>query len=293
MGHSEKQFEDRVIIVGVGLIGGSIAAAVRERFPKSAVIGVGRSEDRLRAAMEAGLLTEWATECSVELMQGKTIVVVCLPVHLIADQVLSIASVAHDGVLITDAGSVKAAVCSAIQECEIAARLFIGSHPIAGGENGGFEHAEAGLFESKVCVVSQINSATPGSDRLERVSQFWRELGCDVTEMSPEKHDHILALTSHLPHVMAAVTTTAVGHEHLALTGSGFRDTTRIASGNAALWRAILAGNRGEVISAIRLAEDLLCKYRVALQQEEDGKVEALLDAAVKCRSQLGSESVD
>lgn len=287
MGHAASQFEDRVIIVGVGLIGGSIAAAVRQRFPKCAVIGVGRSEQRLQAAVEAGLLTNWTTDCSAELLQGATIVVVCLPVHLIADQIRSIAERCTDDVLITDAGSVKAAICSDVQSCSKAARLFVGSHPIAGGEQGGFEHAEADLFEGKICVVSEVDPESSNSAQVGRVSRFWKMLGCDVVQMSAAEHDRILALTSHLPHVMAATTTTVVGANNLALTGSGFRDATRIAAGNAALWRSILAGNRDQVVAAIQQAEVSLREFREALEQQDDEMVESLLDKAAKCRSAL------
>ena len=139
-------------------------------------------------------------------------------------------------------------------------------------------------------MVSQLASAEPDSVNLQRVSRFWRNLGCEIVEMSSEEHDRILALTSHLPHVMASVTTTAVGEQNLGLTGAGFRDTTRVAAGDAALWRAILAGNRKQVIAAIERAEQLLCQYREALEQQNDGGVQQLLDAAASCRMALDSD---
>lgn len=290
MGQATNQFEDKVVIVGVGLIGGSIAAAVRQRFPDCAVVGVGRSEDRLRAAMDAGLLTDWATECTAELLRESAIVVVCLPVNLIVEQVRLLAEICSDGVLITDAGSVKAAICDEIQRNEKASRVFIGSHPIAGGEQGGFEHAEANLFEGKVCVVSDVDAADTGEmAKLNRISRFWQLLGCRIIRMSAAEHDRVLALTSHLPHVMAAATTIAVGAENFSLTGSGFRDTTRIAAGSASLWTAILADNRKNVIAAINRAESVLQEFRVALQKKDDLQVESLLEAAARCRSEFDS----
>jgi len=122
---------------------------------------------------------------------------------------------------------------------------------------------------------------------VKRVSQFWRLLGCEITRMSAEEHDRVLALTSHLPHVIAAATTAAVGEENLRLTGSGFRDTTRIAAGSSSLWKAILAGNRRNVIAAIHRAEEALQEYRTALDQQDDDLVESLLERAAKCRSRL------
>ena len=107
--------------------------------------------------------------------------------------------------------------------------------------------------------------------------------------MSAAEHDRVLALTSHLPHVMAAATTIAVGAENFSLTGSGFRDTTRIAAGSASLWTAIMADNRKNVIAAINRAESVLQEFRVALQKKDDLQVESLLEAAARCRSEFDS----
>jgi prephenate dehydrogenase len=283
MPKTNHNFEDRVIIVGVGLIGGSIAATIRQRFPSCEVIGVGRCEKRLASAKTAGLLTGGTTSLSAELLAQPSVVVICLPVDMIADQVQRIAELSSDGIVITDAGSVKGAICQEVAKDPAAQSLFVGAHPIAGGEQGGFENAEADLFDGRVCVVVDSEDET----RTSRVNRFWQGLGCEVVSMTAGEHDRALALTSHLPHVMAAVTAAAVGVENLPLTGSGFRDATRIAAGDSSLWKAILAGNRTEVISAIVLAEHLLKQYRTALELREDVKVERLLRIAADQRSQL------
>ena len=283
----QSQYERRVIVIGVGLIGGSIAAAVRKRFPDSEVVGIGRSEERLAAAADAGLLTSWATTVSRELLSSSAVVVNCLPVHLIADNVIEVASIASDEVLITDAGSVKGVICEQIDGDARARELFVAAHPIAGGEQGGFEFADADLFEDRVCVI--VNSQD--SDRTARAKKFWAGLGCRIMPMTATEHDTKLALTSHLPHVMAAVTTSVVGNDNLPLTGSGFRDATRIAAGDAALWRSILAGNRKCVVESIRSAEDALRKYRTLLEANDDQSVEELLRLAAECRTQLNGDS--
>ncbi|MEQ9411935.1 MAG: prephenate dehydrogenase/arogenate dehydrogenase family protein [Fuerstiella sp.] len=284
MEDTNSHFEDRVVIVGVGLIGGSVAAAVRQRYPDCDVVGVGRSEQRLAQAGAAGLLTEWHTKLTPEIFcQKSSVVVICLPVHLIAEQVLQIAGMASAETLITDAGSVKGTICRDVSRDATAEHLFVGAHPIAGGEQGGFEYAEAGLFTGKVCVV--MESSDP--ERTHRARKFWGGIGCQIITMTADDHDQKLALTSHLPHIMAAVTTAVVGEDNLSLTGSGFRDATRIAAGDAALWKAILAGNRIEVVRAIAQAEGILGKYRAALQSADDAEVERLLQQAAACRSQL------
>lgn len=283
MSDREPEFENRVVVVGVGLIGGSVAAAIRQRFPACEVIGVGRSTQRLAAARSAGLITAFQTEWSAKLLAEPCMVVFCLPVHLIAAQAAEVASLAGEGVLITDAGSVKGQICNGVAADPAAAKIFVGAHPIAGGEQGGFEYAEADLFDGKVCVVvpSQCEQAT------ERTSRFWSALGCRIIKMSAEQHDRALAYSSHLPHLMAAATAAVVSREQLELTGSGFRDTTRIAAGDASLWRSILAGNRREVALALRDAEQLLAKYRQLLEAGADDEIESLLQAAAVHRQRL------
>jgi prephenate dehydrogenase len=290
MAQVPRQFdEDNVIIIGVGLIGGSIAAAIRQRHPGCRVTGVGRSEERLAAAQEAGLLDDWTTAVTASMLQGRSVVVVCLPVSMIASQVREIASLASTNVLITDAGSVKAAICDQVMMDRKSARLFVGAHPIAGGETGGFENAEADLFDGRVCVITPPQRLERDDPGIQRTIDFWSGIGCDVSRMSPREHDRILALTSHLPHVMAAVTTSVVGPENLPLTGSGFRDATRIAAGSPALWKEILAGNREQVIAAVQSAEQMLADFRSALAEQDDPRVEELLSKAAVCRTSLDS----
>lgn len=285
-----KQFdEDSVIIIGVGLIGGSIAAAIRARHPSCRVTGVGRSAKRLAAAQQAGLLDDWATAVTASMLQSRSVVVVCLPVSMIAQQVREISSLAGTDVLITDAGSVKAEICDQVMMDRSSARMFVGAHPIAGGETGGFENAEADLFDNRVCVITPLQQSGGDVGRIQRTIEFWSGIGCDVTRMTPREHDRILALTSHLPHVMAAVTTSVVGPENLPLTGSGFRDVTRIAAGSPALWKQILAGNREQVIAAVQSAERMLADFRSGLAEHDDSRIEDLLSQATVCRTSLDS----
>lgn len=293
MEETASQFEEHIIVVGVGLIGGSIAAAVRDRFPKTRVTGVGRDASRLKQAQAAGLLTDFAVELTAEHLQGPAIVVVCLPVDLIADFVIRTAAIASDCVLFTDAGSVKAAICDQIDSDQVASRLFVGSHPIAGGEQSGHEHADALLFQGRVCVVVPVDPRAGDRSRFQRACRFWEGIGCSVREMEAEDHDRVLGLTSHLPHIMAAVATSVVGDANLSLTGSGFRDTTRIAAGNAVLWRSILTGNRAHVVNAIGEAQAVLDEFKLALARDDDDQLEQLLRSAAECRVRLSQSDSD
>lgn len=290
MANTKQQFEEHVIIAGVGLIGGSIAAAIRQRFPDTKVTGIGRDLNRLKEAKSANLLTDFATELTDDILKTPATVVICLPVHLIANFARNTAAIASADTLITDAGSVKSAICQCVAADPNAAALFVGAHPIAGGEQAGFEHSDPDLFVDNVCVITHCERQPNNQELQDRAIRFWESIGCTITLMTPEQHDQVLALTSHLPHIMAAVTTSVVGPQNLAMTGSGFRDTTRIAAGSPSLWKEILLGNTAEVISAISQAENILRQYRTALQNGNSNEIENLLVAAAECRSGLGRE---
>lgn len=272
--------EHSIVIVGVGLIGGSIAAAVRRRFPRVNVIGVGRNSDRLKAARDACLLTSYTTDVTAELIPSGSFGIVCLPVDQITAAAMSLLESGCS--LVTDAGSVKSSVCDAL--AEHSASGFIGSHPIAGSEHSGFEHADADLFVNRLCVVTPLENS---AEQIDRTTRFWKSIGCSVQTMSPSEHDRILALTSHLPHIMASVTASCVSAELLPFAGTGFRDTTRIAAGSASLWASILIDNAPHCIAAIKSAESQLAAFRKALEAEDSAEIEQLWGAASELRKTL------
>ena len=272
--------EQSIVIVGVGLIGGSIAAAVRQRFPECKVIGIGRNRERLKLATERGLLTDWSDQISAAAIPGGSLGIVCLPVDQIAGAVQLL--VDADCELVTDAGSVKASVYAALDD--ISRDRFIGSHPIAGSELTGFEHSDAELFVNRLCVVTPVNAT---SNNTERIVAFWKSIGATVQQMSPDKHDRVLALTSHLPHILAAVTSGCVTTELLPFTGTGFRDTTRIAAGSASLWTSILLGNAAHCVESIDAAERLLQSFRRAITSGDASTLESLLESAAQRRKSL------
>jgi len=284
---------ETVAIVGVGLIGGSIAAAVKQRRLCGRVIGVGRSAERLRSAEDAGLIDAGETELPAAARQAD-LLIVCTPVDRIAADVLEAARHCHPGALLTDVGSIKAAICR-----QLAGRLpeevtFIGSHPLAGSEKNGFEHADAGLFDNRVCVVTPVaeSSAVAGAPALHRsrLRGFWASLGMTVVETTPEKHDAILAVTSHVPHVAAAALATLLDDENRPFAATGFRDTTRIAGSDPALWTAILGANRKEVDKGLEELLSVLQQFRDALQQGDSAGLQNLLQAAKTERDRLNME---
>jgi prephenate dehydrogenase len=278
-----RDFET-MAIVGVGLIGGSIGRAVKARGLARVVLGVGRNASRLEAARRAGLIDEPLTDLSAAARRA-TVIVFCTPVDRIVAGVREAAAAAPAGVLLTDAGSVKAAIC-----CELANGLprgveFVGAHPLAGSEKQGFEHADGELFQNRLCVVTP--HATNSRKAIERIAEFWKRLGSKVVEMSPEVHDRALAETSHLPHLAAAALAGTLSAGNRELAASGFRDTTRIASGDADLWTAIFLENRTEVLASLSRFNALLTRFREALEKNDAGALHEWLKAAKISRDSL------
>lgn len=277
---SRNSPEQSIVIVGVGLIGGSIAAAIRRRFPECTVIGIGRNRERLNLAAERGLLTDWSDQISSATIPHGSLGVVCLPVDQIAGAVRQLADA--DCELVTDAGSVKACVYAALDDASKG--RFIGSHPIAGSEQTGFENSDADLFVNRMCVVTPVDATRIDTDR---IVAFWKSIGSTVQQMSPDEHDGVLALTSHLPHIVAAVMSGCVGEELLPFTGTGFRDTTRIAAGSASLWTSILLGNATHCVESIDAAERLLSRFREAINSGDAPALESLLEMSAQLRRRL------
>jgi prephenate dehydrogenase len=271
----------------VGLIGGSIAAALRQFQPETTVIGIGRNRARLQAAREAGLLDVAATEMSAA--RDCRLVIVCTPVDRIVADVRTAAAQLASGALVTDAGSVKARICAELVSGLPDGVHFVGSHPLAGSEKNGWEHSDADLFRDRVCVVTP-NDATSG-EACRTVESFWRSLGMRVLRMSPEDHDQALATTSHVPHVAAAAVAAQLTHEWLDLAATGFRDTTRIAAGDPDLWAAILLANRDPVVAGLANLIDRLDEFRTVIADGDTARLKHLLSDAKALRDRLSSGS--
>jgi prephenate dehydrogenase len=273
-------------IVGVGLIGGSIGLAAKRRSVAERVVGAGRNQaglDRARAlgAIDAGYLD------LTEAVAQSQVAVFCTPVDRIAEQVLTTARHCKPGTILTDAGSTKAQIVSQVEDRLANGVAFVGSHPLAGSEKRGPDYADANLFQDRLTIVSQTAKTNP--DALARTAAFWRALGSRVRIMSPEEHDRALALTSHLPHMMAAALAGILPPALHELTATGFRDTTRIAAGDPELWTAIFAQNQAAVLEALTRLEARVGAFRHALEAGDIAALTDLLAQAKKVRDALGS----
>ena len=245
---------ERLAIIGVGLIGGSLVRALREAGAVKSVVGIGRSRANLEGALSLGICDD-ITQDPAEGVRGADVVFISVPVCAIPGVVAAIAPFLAPGCIVTDGGSVKTAI---VGECEALMPpgcFFVGGHPIAGTEHTGAAASFATLYRGRRCILTPTERTDAAA--LELVAGLWRLAGADVCFMEPGHHDRIFAEISHLPHMAAYALVHAVGtadvegENVLSYTAGGFRDFTRIASSDPSMWRDIALMNRNALLKSI------------------------------------------
>jgi len=280
------QLFERVCIVGVGLIGGSMGLAVRSREKTCRVVGVGHRKTSIDRALETGAIDEGTLDAA-EGIKDADLVVLATAVGLIARLGKEIASSLPKGCIVTDVGSTKSEIVASLEAVLPAGVHFVGGHPIAGSEQRGIDAARADLFQGKVCVLTPTPRTDPHAMR--RLADFWTALGARVVTLSPVEHDATLARTSHLPHVAAAALIASLRSPDTAFAGTGLRDTTRVASGDVELWCDILLTNRDAVLDAMNVFTAEMEELRRAVETGDRKQLASLLAAARARRDELWS----
>lgn len=267
------------------MIGGSLALALKERELCESVIGIGRDESRLESARKSGLIDELETDLAAGIREA-SMVVICAPVDKIVGLARTSLEHARDHTIVTDVGSVKGDICQQLAASSSAnGPWFVGSHPLAGSEKSGHEHAQQDLFNNKVTVVTRDGDCPEAIH--QRVICFWEALGSRVVHMSAAEHDEILAMTSHLPHLVASCLASCLGPAHDDFTGTGFRDTTRIAAGDPALWLSIFNMNRAAVLKSLHTFRERLDHFEEALRGESDSAILSALQRGQDVRERI------
>ena len=280
---------EKVAVVGLGLIGGSLAAALRESGEVGEVFGVERDAESLRFALEHGITDTGASEIGPG-MSGSEIVVVATYVATIAGVAREVSGFVSPGTVVCDVGSVKASV---VREMENGPRniRFVGAHPIAGRETSGVMESDSALFSGKRCVVTPTESTSP--EALSMVKKLFSLVGSEVVEMDPESHDEIFSLVSHLPHAVAYSLVSAVasrgGDRNLFdFSGGGLADFTRIAGSSPEMWAGIFIENRDALLDAIRGFAGKLGEIEKAVASGNVEDLAALLREARDSKRNLG-----
>ena len=284
--HTKDVFQ-QITILAPGLLGASLGMAARELgLSRRVHVWARRAESRL--ACEESPWCDQAFSDPKEAVAGSDLVVVCTPVDRITEMVREIAGGLQEGALVTDVGSTKSRICRLAVHAVPPKTTFVGSHPMAGSEKSGMEHAEATLFKNRACLVTPVEDTPP--DAVDRIVRFWRGLGMEVTSVSPEKHDEIVAHISHFPHLLASVLCLQMSRcpdTWKAFSGNGLRDTTRIAAGSPEIWRSIFEENKEELLRALDGFENELAAVRSLIHNGEWASVRHLLSVGKSYREGL------
>lgn len=283
---------NRIAIVGVGLLGGSLGLAARELKLCNEVIGVGRSQPSLDEARRVEAIDRGSL-VPAEAVAQADLVVLCTPVRHIIEALPELISYAQPGTIFTDVGSTKASI---VRSGEAAAAqqgcFFVGSHPMAGSEKSGVRYARPNLYQDSTCFVTK----TPATDMnaFRKVCALWQALSARIVIARPERHDRLVASVSHLPHLMAVALVRALDQfqedKNLikGIIGNGFRDTTRVACGDTRMWEDICTDNHDEISRAQQALEGALREIMEACSLHEQGnKLRDLLQDACEYREFL------
>lgn len=283
---------EQITILGPGLLGASLAMAVKDRrIVRHLTVWDHRPEIRQKSSQEPWC--DAVAETPEEAVTGSELVVVCTPVKTIVPLLERIRKNLIPAALVTDVGSTKGRICQKADGLFETAD-FIGSHPMAGSERTGMEHARGNLFEGAACIVTPLDGKP--SIASHRIRTFWEALGMNVSIMSPGQHDAIVADISHLPHLLAAALCTHLSEPYAdqgdatyppSLSGSGLRDVTRIASSDPDLWWQILEQNREAILQALSGFEEKLKVFKTTLENKDFDEMKRLLERGKNYRDRL------
>lgn len=278
---------DRLVVIGVGLIGGSFALALKAAGAVRRVAGVGRDPQAMARALELGIVDEVCTTVE-EAMRGADMVLLAAPVGQTGPILASLLPYLGPQTIVTDAGSTKCDVVLAAREA-LGAKLgqFVPGHPIAGSESNGPDAAMAGLYRGKKTVLTPLPENDPAA--VEKVADAWRQCGSLIHTLSPEDHDRVFAAVSHLPHLLAyALVDDIAAKPHANMlfqyAASGFRDFTRIAGSSPEMWRDISLANRAALLTELDAYLAQLTTLRARLAAADGPALETVYTNAQRAR---------
>lgn len=278
----------KLVIFGVGLIGGSLALALKRTMPHLHITGVGRSGDSLQIARDLGIIDSIATITSSALADAD-IAVIAAPVAQTASILRAIAPHLDSKTIVTDVGSTKSDVIRSVEQT-LGSRLsrFVPGHPIAGAEKTGPNAARADLFQDKNLVLTPTPATDP--EAILAVRRMWEAAGARVQEMTAEQHDHIFAAVSHLPHLLAFALVDEISSRPNAsqlfdFAASGFRDFTRIAGSSPEMWRDISLANREALLDELQAYQQALTNMLALLKASDGPSLQTLFERASQARN--------
>ena len=282
-----------VCVIGTGLIGGSLALALKKAGFCQRIVGAGRTEATLKKAVELGVVDEYQTDFSLA-VKGADIVVVAVPLSAMKNVFEQIAPTLSSTAIVTDAGSAKQSV---IKDAELVFgkdfNRFVAGHPISGTEKSGVTAAFTELYENRKVILTPTDNVD--ADAVSLIAEMWRATGAEVETMDAAHHDMVLAGTSHLPHVLAFGLVDCLNSledvdEIFRFAAGGFRDFTRIASSDPVMWRDICLSNRDDILAMMKKYEDELKTIFSALEAKDGDALIEIFSRAKKARDQFNNQ---
>lgn len=279
---------DRLVVVGVGLIGGSAAAALRRAGRVKHIVGVGRGRSNIERALELGVIDEASADIGAAL-KGADTVILAVPVQQNESVLAALGQTLAPGTLVTDAGSTKQDFVAAIRRL-LPSHLAttVPGHPIAGAEHTGVDAASPNLFQGKNVVLAPLPENNP--DAVDRVESLWQVCGARITRMSAEHHDRVFSAVSHLPHMLAYSLVHMIAgrpdaRELFDFAASGFRDFTRIAGSSPEMWRDIALANKDALVADLQAYQQQIAGLTERLKAADGAELERIFEAARSARS--------
>ncbi|MDD5115737.1 MAG: prephenate dehydrogenase [Candidatus Omnitrophica bacterium] len=271
---------NKAVIIGTGLIGGSLGLDLKKRRLVREVVGLSRNRKNAGFAKKAGAIDSVGS--SLEEVRDADLVVLAMPPEAIIATACKISGKIKKGCVVIDVGSSKEKIVS---EAGRSIPFFVGCHPLSGSEKRGVGNLSSGIFNNSICIITP--TAKTDKKVLRKVTLLWNKLGSKVVILSPERHDRILAFTSHLPHAVAFSLVRSIPDAFLGLCSGGFKDTTRISASDGNLWSEVFLSNRDKLLLCISAFQNNLSSLKLALQKKDKKTLVKILSSAKRKRDKI------
>jgi prephenate dehydrogenase len=272
---------NKVIIIGTGLIGGSLGIALKKKRLAETIYGFSLHRKNTKLAKKIGAIDRIAED--LEVVGGADLVILATPIDSIISIALKIKNKLNKDCIVIDVGSTKDEIVSKLNSALV---NFVGCHPLAGSEKKGITNLDGNIFNGSICIITP--TAQTNKEALNKIRTLWKRLGAEVIVISPKKHDRVLAYTSHLPHVIAFSLIRSIPDRFLKLSSRGLRDATRISSSDPQLWSQIFLSNRNNLLSAILSFQKKINALKLALKNKNKPLLIEILKTGNKKRERLG-----
>jgi prephenate dehydrogenase len=274
----------KVTVVGIGLLGGSLAIAMKKNHLAREVVGVSRRQAALQFAVKNKIIDHGISNI-VKAVENADFVILATPIQTILSLLGTLGPHLKRGCIVTDVGSTKTSIVQAAQKHLPGHVLFVGGHPLAGSEKKGVEFSDPALFNQSFCLLTPTDKTNRGA--LDKVNEVWTRVGANVKTLTPDEHDAILAYTSHIPHLLAYGLINTIPSQYLMYGSTGLKDTTRIASSSPEVWNDICMQNSKNILKSLDEFVGVLANYRKAIVTRDESTVTDFFKKAKEKRDTL------